>query len=385
MPAVFRARAARVLVVMTFLASGALVGSAVRAVGDDLSAGATGTTTATSTPPPTDPSTPPSTDPTTPPVTDSTTTSTTTTTTAPPPVDPTSTTTTSTTTTSTTTTTTSTTTTSTTSTTTTTMPPKSSAAFDIGLIGDTGYNSGEDATLLRVRAQMAKYSLAFVTHDGDTKPQSMPCSDTRDKAVYNAFNGFSEPFVYTPGDNEWTDCKNALTRIASLRKIFFSTPNSLGVTKIPLTRQKTYVENARWTKGGVVFTTLDVPGPNSKSPSAGETSARHAANVAWLNAAFDQATATNAPAVMVIWQDDPFNGSADASLVATLKSRTIKFGKPVVLVHGDSHVFTLDHPWPTVPNFTRLETYGDGGTNHWVKATVDPYSPGVFTFTSVTS
>jgi len=95
--------------------------------------------------------------------------------------------------------------------------------------------------------------------------------------------------------------------------------------------------------------------------------------------------ATSAPAVMVIWQDDPFNGSSDAALVATLKNRTIKFGKPVVLVHGDSHKFTLDHPWPTVPNFTRLETYGDSGTNHWVKATVDPDSPAVFSFTSVTS
>jgi hypothetical protein len=270
-------------------------------------------------------------------------------------------------------------------TTTTTTAPPPSAAFDIGLIGDTGYNGAEDATLLRVRAQMATSNLAFVTHDGDTKSQSAPCTDSRDKAVYNVFNAFAAPFIYTPGDNEWTDCKNALTRIASIRKIFFSTATSLGKTKIPLTRQKTYVENARWTKGGVVFATLDVPGPAGKSSSAGETSARHTANVAWLNAAFDQAEATKAPAVMIIWQDDPFNGSSDTSLVATLKSRTTKFGKPVVLVHGDSHTFTLDHPWPTAQNFTRLETYGDAATNKWVKATVDPNNPSVFTFTTITS
>jgi hypothetical protein len=331
-PAVVRARLARLLILTTLLGSGALVGTAARAVaGDDPSTPDTATTSTT---------TLPATDPTT---------STTTTTTM------------------------------------TTPPPKSSAAFDIGLIGDTGYSSALDATLLRVRAQMAQANLAFVTHDGDTKAQSVPCTDTHDKAVHNVFNGFAAPFIYTPGDNEWTDCKNALTRIVSLRKIFFSTPNSLGVTKIPLTRQKTYVENARWTKGGVIFTTLDVPGPNGKSPSAGETSARHAANLAWLNAAFDQAEATHAPAVMVIWQDDPFNGSSDASLISALKNRTIKFGKPVVLVHGDSHTFTLDHPWPTVPNFTRLETFGDSGINKWVKATVDPASPGVFTFTTVTS
>src|SRR5205823_10232044 len=117
---------------------------------------------------------------------------------------------------------------------------------------------------------------------------------------HNAFTGFSRPCVYTPGDNEWTGCNDALTRIASPRKIFFSTDSSLGTAKMALTRQKpTYVENARWTKGGVVFATLDVPGPASKSPSAGETSARHTANVAWLNAAFDQAEATKAPAVMI--------------------------------------------------------------------------------------
>ena len=93
----------------------------------------------------------------------------------------------------------------------------------------------------------------------------------------------------------------------------------------------------------------------------------------------------SAAAVMIVWQDDPFNGSSDTSLVATLKSRTIKFGKPVVLVHGDSHSFTLDHPWPTVANFTRVETYGDAGTNKWVKATVDPNKASVFSFTTITS
>ena len=259
-------------------------------------------------------------------------------------------------------------------------------AFEIGLIGDTGYSSAEGATLLKVRAQMGTYNLAFVTHDGDTKSGSTPCSDSHDTAVYNVFNGFPMPFIYTPGDNEWTDCANALTRIAALRRIFFSTDMSLGTTKIPLTRQgPTYVENARWTKGGVVFATLDVPGPSGKSPSAGETSARHAANLAWLNAAFDQAETTKAPAVMIIWQDDPFNGSSDASLVAALKTRTTTFAKPVVLVHGDSHRFTIDHPWPTVGNFTRLETYGDSGINKWVKATVYPADPAVFTFTTITS
>jgi hypothetical protein len=173
--------------------------------------------------------------------------------------------------------------------------------------------------------------------------------------------------------------------LAALRSRFFSTGRSLGQTTIPLTRQSApYVENARWTKSNVVFATLNVPGPSGKSPSAAETSARHAANVAWLNAAFDAAEAARSAAVMIIWQDDPFDGSSDSSLVSTLKSRTTAFAKPVVLVHGDTHSFKLDHPWSTLPNFTRLETYGTSGTNKWVRATVDPASAKVFSFTTMT-
>jgi hypothetical protein len=265
-------------------------------------------------------------------------------------------------------------------------PPPAGAPFDIGLIGDTGYSSTQDTWLLQVRAQMATFPLAFVTHDGDTQQGNTPCTASRDQYVYDTFNGFAAPFIYTPGDNEWRDCpSDPIGRLAALRSKFFSTDQSLGLTTIPLTRQSpTYVENARWTKGNVVFATFNVPGPSGKSPSATETSARHTANVDWMNAAFDQAEASHAAAVMVIWQDDPFDGSSDTSLVATLKSRATAFGKPVVLVHGDTHHFQITKPWSTVPNFTRVETYGTSGTNHWVKATVDPGTPGVFSFTTMT-
>ena len=146
-------------------------------------------------------------------------------------------------------------------------------------------------------------------------------------------------------------------------------------------RQKpTYVENARWTVGNVVFATINNPGGSGRSPSKSETSARRAANVSWLNAAFDRAVRIGSPAVMIVWHDDPFDGAADSSLVSTLKRRTISFGKPVVLVHGQNHRFTIDHPWSDVSNFTRVETYGSSNTNRWIRATVDPSSSSVFSF-----
>jgi hypothetical protein len=67
-----------------------------------------------------------------------------------------------------------------------------------------------------------------------------------------------------------------------------------------------------------------------------------------------------------------------------LEKETIAFGKPVVLVHGDSHFFRMDKPLPlraqgapnlpALENFTRVETFGTPN-HHWLQVTVDPNDP----------
>jgi hypothetical protein len=52
----------------------------------------------------------------------------------------------------------------------------------------------------------------------------------------------------------------------------------------------------------------------------------------------------------------------------------------VVLVHGDTHVQRIDHPWRDVPNFTRVETFALAQADRWIRATVDPDSGRVFSF-----
>jgi hypothetical protein len=240
------------------------------------------------------------------------------------------------------------------------------------MIGDTGYSSAQDSTLISMRARMAKQDLAFVAHDGDIQAQGSPCTDARLNYVKGVFDGFASPFVYTPGDNEWRNCPDSKQRLERVREIYFSTNQSLGKTRTTVERQPGTPENGRWTRGDVFFSTLNVPGSNGSGiPTA--------TNVAWLNATFDAAQAANAPGVMIIWQDDPFNGSANEPLVAALKDRTQHFGRPVVLVHGDTHTYKLDHPWNDAQNFTRLETFA-GGSGKWVMVTVDPAAPQVFSF-----
>ena len=72
-------------------------------------------------------------------------------------------------------------------------------------------------------------------------------------------------------------------------------------------------------------------------------------------------------------------------LLALLERETIAFARPVVLVHGDTHYFRIDKPLVSsvshrrLENFTRVETFGNPDS-HWVRATVDPRDPQVFTF-----
>src|SRR5207253_10181107 len=84
----------------------------------------------------------------------------------------------------------------------------------------------------------------------------------------------------------------------------------------------------------------------------------------------------------------PMSGFAD--IRAQLQKEAMAFGRPVVLVHGDSHFFRIDKPLsprrergklatPALENFTRVETFGSP-YHHWIHVTVDVNDPNVFTF-----
>jgi hypothetical protein len=70
-------------------------------------------------------------------------------------------------------------------------------------------------------------------------------------------------------------------------------------------------------------------------------------------------------------------------MLSVIEEQTVSYGRPVMLVHGDSHYFRMDQPLISsrskrrVENFTRLETYGNPDV-HWLKVTVDWRDPNVF-------
>ena len=209
------------------------------------------------------------------------------------------------------------------------------------------------------------------------------------------FEQSAHPLVYTPGDNEWTDCRDPangaydpLERLARLRAVFFGDAFSMGQRRIKTEIQSGFPENLLWEHAHVVFVTLHVVGSNNNRGygAAGDQDAdrRDAANLAWLEAAGERARGARALVVIaqanLWWSREATHRRYREALAALAQS----LHRPVLFVHGDSHIYRVDTPFvdargTPVSNPTRLETYGSPFVG-WVKVDVDVSRPDVFSF-----
>ncbi len=271
--------------------------------------------------------------------------------------------------------------------------------LDFALIGDTRYTTEQQQKFLNLITDMNKYDLAFIVHDGDIKAGSNACSDNIYTETRDLFNQFAAPLIYSPGDNEWTDCHraggNSLERLDFVRKVFFPNNMSMGQKKMALEQQERYPENARWTYGGVTFATLHIVGSNNnigRTPEHdNEYVQRNIANLNWMTQTFDIAKANGSIGVMLIMQANMWDNTPPSELIGfgdTLRQMerdVLDFGRPVVLVNGDSHYYRVDKPlmgsksMRRIENFTRVETFGTDDV-HWLRVTIDPKDPQVFMF-----
>ena len=244
-------------------------------------------------------------------------------------------------------------------------------------LGDLPYGSDEVAgsNYRNLIDSINRTEPRFSIHVGDFKSGSTLCSDEEFQRQRRHFDRFSRPVVFTPGDNEWTDCHrksngsfDPLERLAKLRSLFFTPYQSLGATTMPVESQSVvhpkfprYIENQRWVIDEVLFITVHIVGSNNnfetRDPKAVEEFfERDAANRAWINAGFDLASTRKIEAVIVAFQADVFESASHEATFPrhsgflnvvgeTLLPRAAQFGKPVLLINGDSHRFRFDRPF----------------------------------------
>ena len=313
-------------------------------------------------------------------------------------------------------------------------PAGSGGRFEFGVVGDIPYTRAQEAEYARVMADMNARDLAFVTHIGDCmfdpRPYErnpalarMPMTDDNYAYVLGTFQACRHPLVLTPGDNDWSDAVqfkkvqvNPLERLQKLRATFYPREGVLGQRNMPVVSQArdpayaTYVENLTWVINGLRFATLHIVGSDDNAREAkDEHAARQAANIAWMRQAFATAKSESSPGLVLISHANPDFENRWTRSYASRYARSVRgaeapkeapptpydpfldalieqmqgYPKPVLYVHGDTHIFRIGKPLMNpkterfFENLTRLETFGwpDSG---WVRVAVNPANPQLF-------
>ena len=243
-------------------------------------------------------------------------------------------------------------------------------------------------------------------HVGDIKSSGTPCTDAAFERQRDYMDSLAGPLLYTPGDNEWTDCHrptaggyDPLERLTRLRAMFFDAPRSRGRAPVAVVRQADedparalYVENMRWTHRGVVFATIHAVGSNDGDNAAipgavAEHEARSAAGQAWMARAFAVARDEGARALVLAFQGDPFQTPMQRAryggYLETLAEGAREWHGPVLVIHGDGHVYTVDTPFHApgggALDVLRLEVPGAKDIRA-VRVTIDPTARKTFEF-----
>jgi hypothetical protein len=294
-----------------------------------------------------------------------------------------------------------------------TPTPNPPGTFSFAVLGDAPYDGWEEIQYRLVLKSLNSHDLSWVIHVGDIFWR--PCTDEHYQQTLEQLNSLRHPLIYTPGDNEWTDCWERQSggfkpteRLDRIRQIFFVNPTrSLGQNPLPLVSQvgrepyQEFVENARWVHKGIVLATVHVVGSrNGMKPFSGRTSGdddaarrRTDAATAWLRETFTEARTLNASAVVISFHASPdFDDSPDdpdrkpfEPLLTALEEEAERFARPVLIAHGDDHTYTIDHPVVRsttkrrLENVTRLEVPGSPQVG-WVRVIVTPGAENPFAF-----
>jgi hypothetical protein len=293
--------------------------------------------------------------------------------------------------------------------------PDVRSRYTFAVIGDAPYGAAQIAAFPDwIRQINADPAVRSVVHLGDIKNGSSVCSDDYFDLIRRDFDLFEDPLVYTPGDNEWTDCHRAnnggydpLERLDRLRQVFFDEPGrTLGQKQLNVEAQAGYPENVVYHRARVTFAAANVPGSDNglqpwtglglSEPTREQVQAVHdrtAADIALLHQAFAEARDRGDRGVVVMQQADMFDPTYTPSWedigafkpwVQALADEASHFDGPVYLLNGDSHAYNVDRPLATgspwlatygvqgsADNLTRVTVDGSSNNRDWLRVTVD--------------
>jgi hypothetical protein len=234
-------------------------------------------------------------------------------------------------------------------------------------LGDMPYRSADEPAFASLITEINQTNPAFTVFVGDTKSGGSPCTNAYLESILESFSRFENALIYTPGDNEWTDCHRPSAgsfdpeeRLQFIRKLYFPNSYSLGKKPLHLIRQadlnpkfNVFVENAYWINGSTLFATVHVVGSNNNFENTSEYAMRNRANLAWLDYVVKVAQERALDHLVIAMQADLFYSAEQASSAKSGLRETIgrlnqllsQWNKPALVIHGDSHQLIIDQPF----------------------------------------
>jgi hypothetical protein len=252
-------------------------------------------------------------------------------------------------------------------------------ALTLAVYGDAPYGTSPTdtsqvvATPGFVNSINADPEVGLVAHVGDIHSGKQYCTQKYDESVANLWKQYQDPLVYTPGDNEWTDCHKVaegggkynpttqqidyvtdpatgqpvdyaggdpVANLKLVRSLYFPRPGeTLGGGNMQVLSQaqvydqehptdRQFVENVIFQRKDTLFVTLNMPGgsnndsdiwygaPTMSAAQSQEIAERTGADLRWLDRAFAQAREDHVGSVVILQQADMWDvdGSSPAHL-----------------------------------------------------------------------
>ena len=264
-----------------------------------------------------------------------------------------------------------------------------------------------DPGFFRLRTAIDATNPEFVVHVGDAMRGNIECPDKAIGVFLEALSQHSSPLIYTPGDNDWSECisakwkPNIINRIKrryvmwrykdvfrdpiydsrralrTIRQLAFPPSVSLGKRTIPLSRQnelasfKAFPENAHWVRHGILAATFHIiGGANNYQRDRAEFERRNMANLSWLDTVFGLAAQEKIVGIILFAQEAPFGyrqanheqlGPGYNSFNKELTRQVRELQKPIIFIHGSGASLRVDNPlfddMGLIKNFTRVRVF----------------------------
>jgi hypothetical protein len=248
--------------------------------------------------------------------------------------------------------------------------------------GDVPYGPFSAWTYRGLLAEAGGQNPDFLIHVGDFKSGNSVCGDGSIESIRSLFAEQAVPLVYTPGDNDWADCHRPLAggfrpleRLARLRERLFADDGvlklgRLGVERPDAARPEQYL----FERQRVLFVSLHLVGSNNNRREKDEESMREFREreqsvLDLLGQAFARVRAASLDALVLMFHADPMFERARphpaySRFLRALQAEVAQTAVPILAIHGDRHVYRLDHPLVDAAsgrpfaNFTRLQVPG---------------------------